>query len=114
MIEKRIRVIKEQDFVPGRKSISKGVLTHSLIPDGLSNVNIILTRVAPGGESAPHRDDYHHILYFMKGVGKGCVDESNYAIKPGTVVEIPAGSLHSYQNTSREPLELLVVNIYSE
>ncbi|NHJ12332.1 MAG: cupin domain-containing protein [Candidatus Thorarchaeota archaeon] len=111
MIERRIRVIKEQDFDLGRKSVTRGVLTHPLLPEGLTNVRIILTRVSPGGESVPHRDDYHHVFYFIKGTGKGCIDETNYTIKSGTVVEIPAGALHSYQNTSNDTLEILVVNI---
>jgi quercetin dioxygenase-like cupin family protein len=111
MIKKFIGIVEEHDFTPVRKSVTSGVLGRSLIPDGVSNVKVTLTRVSPKGKFSLHRDDYHHVIYVIKGEGEVNLEDESCSIGPGAVVEIPAGVTHGYQNTAHEILEMIVMNI---
>jgi len=111
MIVKGIRFLHDHDFVPVRKTETSGVLGRSLLPDGMSNVKVTLTRVSPKGKFTLHRDDYHHVIYIIKGEGEVILDNATFGLGPGALVEIPAGVTHGYQNTSDEVLEMIVMNI---
>ncbi|MFX0093132.1 MAG: cupin domain-containing protein [Candidatus Hodarchaeota archaeon] len=47
----------------------------------------------------------------MKGEGKTWLGDKVYTIKPGMIVQIPAGEQHGYKNTGEEELMLLTINI---
>lgn len=111
MKEGRIYDIDEKEFVRIRSDVTKGVFGKQLIPPSLSNVRLSMTYVKPDGEFPLHIDDYHHVLYFLQGRGIGWINEKEYEIVPGRVVEIPAGTKHGYKNTSPKDLLLITVNI---
>ncbi|MDF1540058.1 MAG: cupin domain-containing protein [Candidatus Thorarchaeota archaeon] len=94
-----------------RKDLTKNISGHSLIPEGLTSTKVVITKVGYDGEFSMHQDGYHHIFYFISGTGIGRVGSDEYIIRPGTIVEVPAGTLHSYKNTSEEPLFLVTINI---
>jgi mannose-6-phosphate isomerase-like protein (cupin superfamily) len=110
-MEHRIYDIEEQDFAVTRRSLAEGVSGLSLIPRELANFKLTLTKVEPGGKFSTHRDEYHHVLYFISGIGIGWLEEEQYDIKPGRIAEIPAGTLHGYMNSSNETMTLITVNI---
>jgi mannose-6-phosphate isomerase-like protein (cupin superfamily) len=110
-MKKRIRDITDQDFVATRKDLTEGVDGLDLIPDELSTIKVTLTRVMPQGEFSTHKDDYHHVFYFIEGKGKGLLGNEEYSIKPGRIVDVPAGTFHGYRNTSQKTMLLITMNI---
>ena len=110
-MERRVYDIKDQDFAVTRRPLVEGVSGLSLIPKDMANFKITLTKVEPRGTFSLHRDDYHHVLYFISGIGIGWLEEEQYDIRPGRIVEIPAGTLHGYMNSSNETMILIIVNI---
>ncbi|MHA1960304.1 MAG: cupin domain-containing protein [Candidatus Thorarchaeota archaeon] len=110
-MRKQVYDIEEQDFKATRQSVTEGVSGVSLIPKGLTNVKVTLTQVHPGGKFSSHRDEYDHVFYFIDGNGKGWIGEETYDIRPHRIVEVPAGELHGYENTSEKTMLLITVNI---
>ena len=111
MIEKQVKKLEANDFVPTRKSETSGIMSKSLLPKDVSKVKVTLTHVMPGGKFPPHRDAYHHVFYVVRGKGEVYLGDETYDLEPGIIVEIPAKTLHGYQNTSDQLLELIVCNI---
>jgi len=94
-----------------REDITKGIAGFSLIPSGMKATKVVLTTVEPYGEFSLHQDQYHHILYFISGTGECNLGDETHPVGPGTIVEIPAGTLHGYKNRSEVPIQLLTINI---
>ena len=57
---------------------------------------------------------YSHVLYFLEGQGEGSVGDEKYAIKPGTLVQVPSGMIHGYRNTGAGEMFLLTFNISAD
>jgi quercetin dioxygenase-like cupin family protein len=94
-----------------RPELTREVFGKSLLSPQLTAVKAVLTRVAPGGEFASHRDAYHHLLYVLEGEGEGWLGEERYRVRPGLAVEVPAGVEHGYRNGGEGDLLLLTLNI---
>ena len=64
--------------------------------------------LAPGGETAEH---YHpraeELYYFVAGIGRMRLGESESPVAPGDCVVIPPGTPHKLSNTGSAPLVLL-------
>lgn len=111
MIRKQVIPIESHEFSPVRESDTNGVSGLSLIPENLTDVKVTLTHVLPSGKFNLHRDDYHHVFYVVKGTGEVYLGDETHPIEPGSIVEIPAGTSHGYQNTSNILLEIITINI---
>lgn len=111
MFQKRIKLVTKTDFEIVRDEITEGVVGFPLVPALSSGLKITLTKVDPQGEFSEHRDDYHHVLYFISGNGVGWVEGEEYGIMPGRLVQIPKGTPHGYRNDSSEMITLLTINI---
>jgi mannose-6-phosphate isomerase-like protein (cupin superfamily) len=110
-MEKRIYDLDEREWAPLRSDFTQGVSGKSLVPAGLTEVNIVWTRVVAGGQFPAHRDSYHHVFCFLAGEGTGWLGGKSYEIRPGRMVQVPAGVEHGYHNTGTGDLVLLTVNI---
>ena len=104
------RYLNKKDWRINQKGIPK-IFTSSLLPIDWSKVKILLTKVEPGGEFPEHIDNYHHVMYFIKGEGKAILDRKSIEIRPNLLLEIPAGTNHGYKNTGGDDLILITVNI---
>ena len=113
MNQTRVYDIEKSDFNTTRREITTGVSGYSLLPQDSLVSKLILTRVQPGGVFHKHRDSYHHLFYFIKGEGEIILSDETYEIKPGRVVEVPAGETHGYKNTAEDEMLLLTINIKS-
>ncbi|MFW9847677.1 MAG: cupin domain-containing protein [Candidatus Thorarchaeota archaeon] len=111
MKEPRIYVPKSDQYMPTRKDLTRLITGFPLLPEGFTATKIMLTKVAPNGEFSSHVDEYHHVFYFISGQGRGHVDNRYYDIVPQTIVEVPAGIVHGYQNLGSEPMQLVSINI---
>jgi quercetin dioxygenase-like cupin family protein len=93
---------------PVRPALTSGIFGKTLLDTG---TKMVLTRVEPGGEFAGHVDPYGHLFYVLSGEGLALSGDREYPLKPGTVLQIPAGENHSYRNTGSEHLVLLSLNL---
>jgi quercetin dioxygenase-like cupin family protein len=100
-----------REWQPVRPDVARGVFGKTL-RDGKTKV--VLTRVAPGGKFARHRDNYAHLFYFLEGEGTLWIDEQQIAARAGVVAQIDAGQEHAYENASAADLILLSLNISVE
>jgi quercetin dioxygenase-like cupin family protein len=68
-----------------------------------------LTKFGPGGGSPLHHHNYNHAFYFLTGSGCMRMDGQRWDVKPGTLVKVPANSVHSVTNTGDQDLVFLVI-----
>ena len=109
-MEPRLYDLAAEEWPLLRPDCTRAVAACSLLPAGWRAEKIAVARVAPGGEFFPHRDAYHHVFWFLAGEGEGRLGEDLYPIGPGTVAQVPAGTVHGYRNTGGSDLLLLTVN----
>ena len=88
-------------------------ITHNVFGKALLNgkVKAVLTRVAPGGKFQMHADAYAHLFYFLSGEGAVWTGKKQSEARPGVVVQVDAGEPHAYENTGKEDLLLVSLNI---
>lgn len=91
-----------------RPDVSRGVDGKTLLA---GDVKVVLTRVAPGGKVASHKDDYAHLLYFLRGEGLVWAGENRASARAGLTVRVPPGEPHGYENTGTEDLMLIAMNV---
>lgn len=110
-MENRIYILRERGWESLRPSLTRGITAAGLIPEGHTNVTVSITRVEPSGEFRPHADEYHHVLYFMDGIGEVELDGKVHEVGPGTVVQVKSGTPHGYRNRSSGEMVLLTINL---
>src|SRR3954468_15061659 len=55
---------------------------------------------AAGGARAPHRHDYHELIWARSGSGNHLIDGERHAVEPGTVTLIGRGQVHVFESAS--------------
>lgn len=66
----------------------------------------------PGASAGSHvHAEVAEFYYVIKGEGAATVGEETAAIAGGDAIPVQLGEPHSFENTSRQPLELLVVGV---
>lgn len=71
---------------------------------GVANVHVV--RVTQG---SPHlHAGYDEVYYVLSGTGTIKLDKQAYALRPGSVVVIPAGVVHSLEADPGEELEFII------
>ena len=106
-----IKNLDDLDWKETRSDITTRVYGKSLLPKDWTKVKMTITKVEPGGKFPIHKDNYHHVFYFISGSGKGILEKEEYQIKPEMIVEVPAGKEHGYENTGNDDLILITVNL---
>ncbi|MBN1329978.1 MAG: cupin domain-containing protein [Candidatus Heimdallarchaeota archaeon] len=101
----------DEEWVAVRPEFTTNISGKSILPKEWSDIKLTVTRVEPNGEFPMHKDPYHHIFYFISGIGKLYIEDKVFDILPNLVAEIPAGLVHGYKNTSHEEMILLTGNI---
>lgn len=71
---------------------------------GVANVHVV--SVSEGNLHV--HEDYHEVYYVLKGKGSVVLSAQSHALRPGTVVVIPAGTPHSLHAEPGEPLEFVI------
>jgi quercetin dioxygenase-like cupin family protein len=62
-----------------------------------------------GGGMPRHTNTVEHEQYVLCGQATITIGNETHQVKTGDVVFIPAGAIHSYQNTGNEPFEFLCI-----
>lgn len=71
---------------------------------------IVLMSVESGDDIGEETHEVDQILYFVSGTGRCVLDgKRERDVKEGSLVVVPAGTLHNFINTGQEPLKLFTV-----
>lgn len=71
---------------------------------GIANVHVV--RVTAGG--AHVHDAYDEVYYCLEGRGRITLDGTDHPLRPGAVVVIPRGCVHSLQADEGQTLEFVI------
>jgi quercetin dioxygenase-like cupin family protein len=84
--------------------------SESVIDEDYTSVySVQLSKIGPGGRSKLHRDPYNHAFYIIAGTGTVRIGKETYPLEPGSIVKIPEGVPHGFDNTGTEDLEFVVI-----
>ncbi len=70
---------------------------------------VVVMSVEPGEDVGEETHDVDQVLVFVAGEGQSILDGEHGSIRPGTLVSVPAGTLHNFVNTGQEPLKLYTI-----
>jgi quercetin dioxygenase-like cupin family protein len=100
-----MKVVRPGDGV--RIETPEGIDARRLLET--SDAQVIHMTIDPGRGLRPHAAPVDVFFFVLSGTGWASVCEDELEVRAGSLVESPAGGLHSWRNDSAEPLELLVV-----
>lgn len=66
-----------------------------------------LIEIAPGGHTPHHAHPFEHENYVLEGRGRLHVGEDAYDVAPGSVMFVPNGAHHWFENIGEEPFRFL-------
>ena len=70
---------------------------------------VVLMSVEPGDDIGEETHEGDQILYFVDGEGDAVLGGKRSKIAAGSLVSVPAGTLHNFINTGSKPLKLYTV-----
>lgn len=62
-----------------------------------------------GGGMPRHTNTVEHEQYVLRGEATVTIGDETHHVSTGDVLLIPAGAIHSYENTGEEPFEFLCI-----
>jgi quercetin dioxygenase-like cupin family protein len=101
--------VKIADEIPARKvEAGTGTTIQVLIPPE-EGPHFAMRRftMQPGGSMPCHTNAVEHEQYVLRGRARIGIDGVVYEVRPGSVVFIPAGAPHWYENIGTEPFVFL-------
>lgn len=105
--EATIRTLSDMDWVDLGLH-EGGALTKLLITRGNSasnNLDFYVSCYLPAAYADNHsHEETEEVFYFMSGEGTFVLDGVRHAVRPGTVIHVPPGVMHSIINTGMENL----------
>lgn len=75
--------------------------------DGAPNYALRVIEVAAGGHTPRHAHPYEHENFVLEGQGRVLLNGQWHAVGPGSVIFVPAGMEHTYENTGQTPFKFL-------
>ena len=70
---------------------------------------LVLMSIEPGDDVGEETHEVDQILVFVQGEGESILDGRRGRIGEGTLVSVPAGTLHNFVNTGSKPLKLYTI-----
>ncbi|MES2535153.1 MAG: cupin domain-containing protein [Pseudomonadota bacterium] len=70
---------------------------------------VVLMCVQPGDDIGEETHDVDQVLVFVEGRGEAYLDGEKSIIEEGSLVAVPAGTLHNFINTGNGPLKLFTI-----
>ena len=71
---------------------------------GVANVHVVrITRGSPHAHTG-----YDEVYYVLSGEGTVTLDDQTHAVRPGSVIVIPAGVPHALEASSGDTLEFII------
>jgi quercetin dioxygenase-like cupin family protein len=75
--------------------------------DGAPSFSMRQFEVSPGGSTPRHSHAHEHEVFVLEGSGVVFQDETQHALRPGTVVFVPPRQAHQFCNPGSGPLKFL-------
>jgi quercetin dioxygenase-like cupin family protein len=75
--------------------------------DGAPNYALRVIEVQPGGHTPKHTHPFEHENYVLEGEGRVLLGGEWHKVGPGSIVFVPADTLHTYENTGKTPFRFL-------
>lgn len=103
--------VKHADNVEAREVTSGNDTTIQVLISSQEGPNFALRRftMQKGGGMPRHTNIVEHEQYVLRGQARVTIDDETFDVKPGNVLFIPGGAIHSYRNTGDEPFEFLCI-----
>lgn len=70
---------------------------------------VVLMSVEPGDDIGEETHEVDQLLYFVDGEGDAKLGSKTSKVHAGSLVSVPAGTLHNFTNTGDTPLKLYTV-----
>ncbi len=70
---------------------------------------VVLMSVEPGDDIGEETHEGDQILYFVEGEGEAKLGAKTSKVHAGSLVSVPAGTVHNFTNTGDTPLKLYTV-----
>jgi mannose-6-phosphate isomerase-like protein (cupin superfamily) len=70
---------------------------------------LVLMSIEPGDDIGEETHEVDQFLVFVKGKGEAVLEGQKSAVEGGSLVSVPAGTLHNFINTGSEPLKLFTI-----
>src|SRR5688500_18020860 len=67
---------------------------------------VVLMSVQPGDDIGEETHDVDQVLVFVEGRGEAYLNGEKGIVEEGSLVAVPAGTLHNFVNTGTQPLKL--------
>jgi quercetin dioxygenase-like cupin family protein len=93
------------DAVEAADGLRKGILVDG--SDGAPNVALRRFTLAPGGSVPEHTNAIEHEQYVLQGEYVVGIDDTEYTVRAGDSVHIPAETVHWYRNGSDQQVAFL-------
>ena len=70
---------------------------------------VVLMSVQPGDNVGEETHDVDQVLVFVEGEGESVLDGKRGRVGAGSLVSVPAGTLHNFVSTGTAPLKLYTI-----
>ena len=70
---------------------------------------VVLMSVEPGDDIGEETHEVDQLLYFVDGEGDAKLGSKTSKVHAGSLVSVPAGTVHNFTNTGDKPLKLYTV-----
>ena len=77
--------------------------------DGAPHFAMRLFELQPGGATPLHTHEWEHEVFVLQGEGSVWREEGKVPIRAGSVVFVPPGEKHCFENTGTETLRFLCI-----
>jgi mannose-6-phosphate isomerase-like protein (cupin superfamily) len=70
---------------------------------------LVIMCIQPGDDIGKETHHVDQLLVFVEGSGDAFIGGARMTIGEGSIVIVPAGTLHNFHNTGRKPLKLFTI-----
>jgi mannose-6-phosphate isomerase-like protein (cupin superfamily) len=70
---------------------------------------VVLMSIRPGEDIGKESHHVDQLLLFVEGSGDAYLDGARSTVGEGSLVVVPAGTVHNFYNTGRKPLKLVTI-----
>jgi mannose-6-phosphate isomerase-like protein (cupin superfamily) len=70
---------------------------------------VVLMSVEPGDDIGEETHEVDQLLYFVDGEGEAKLNTKTSKVHAGSLVSVPAGTVHNFTNTGDTPLKLYTI-----
>ena len=110
----KVRKLREEPGEPEKEEDSSGVNSVDVVlkREDIAGFSSRILRIEPGGHTAFHEHEREHVAVVLRGRCRAETKTDVADVGEGCIVSIPPGEPHRFNNTGKERLALLVMNLF--